>query len=381
MKKLVKILTVTIVFLLSALMLVSCLRDVADVSDDSGVGRPGMEDKQQEEKDDKQPTAPDKDKDGDKDKDEERKKVPDDYVEPPLDNKGDGEPEDPDGNDGEKTVADGKLWSFENGKYTFNFPKRDKTAEKNISDIAYLYGTKFEDQPDDWYCGKSTYDETTGEVTYGWDRYQSTIDLVEKYGAIYRGDTTRKVCYFTFDCGYEFGPTAGILDTLKEKEVSGTFFLTGDYVETEHDLIKRMLDEGHIVGNHTVSHLHCNQLSGEEFIAEVEGLEDMFYEQFPDADPLIFFRPPYGNSNEYILALTQKMGYHTVMWSYTYMDYDTDNQLPYDEAMAKVKAGLHPGCVYLFHTESTTNAAILGDFIDWVRAQGYEILPICDAIQ
>lgn len=368
MKKTVKILVLMTVVLLSCVMMWSCLRDAAEVSKDAGVGR--FDDTEQTEKKD-DTDVEDKDVEGED---------PEKDVDPPLDDKNDEKEDEPE-DEPEKPVSTGALWSFKDGKYTYNFPKRDGSAAKNISDIASLYGTKLDDQPDDWYCGKSTYDEATGEVTYVWDRYQSTIDIIDKYGAIYRGDTTKKVCYFTFDCGYEFGPTPSILDTLKEKQVAGTFFLTGDYVKSEHDLIKRMLDEGHIVGNHTVSHPHCNQLSGEEFIEELEGLEEMFYEQFPDADPLIFFRPPYGNCNEYILALTEKMGYHTVMWSYTYMDYDTDNQLSYADAMAKVKSGLHPGCVYLFHTESVTNAAILGDFIDWIRAQGYEILPICDIIE
>ena len=375
MKKKTGILALAAVMIMTALMLLSCLRDVAEVSEHAGVGRDvinGQSDKEPQdektpddaEKSDKTPTTPE---DPDGEKTENGEKDPDGGQGP------DDTPDTPD-------TATGKMWEYKDGKYIYHFPKRDKSGEKNLSDIAHLYGTAFDDQPDDWYCGKSTYDETTGEATYVWDRYQSTIDTVEKYGAIYRGDTEKKVCYFTFDCGYEFGPTPKILDTLKEKGVAGTFFLTGDYVESEHDLIKRMLDEGHIVGNHTVNHVHCNQVSGEEFIKELEGLEDMFYEQFPDADPMIFFRPPYGNCNEYVLALNEKMGYHTVMWSYTYMDYDTDNQLSYDDAMAKVKAGLHPGAVYLFHTESVTNAAILGEFIDWVRGQGYEIMPICDVI-
>ena len=385
MKRKMRFLAAVIVILLSAVMLAACLRDAADVSDSSGVGRPTKENTEN--------TDQSNDRTSDKNDDDGKTGTdkPDDYVDPPLDNKdddptdsdpvdGDGDEENKDGDkDGE--VVTGKLWSFENGKYTFNFPERDKSGENNISDIAYLYGTTFEDQPNDWYPGKTSYDEATGEVTYVWDRYQSTIDAVNKYGAIYRGDTSRKVCYFTFDCGYEFGPTADILDTLKEKEVSAIFFLTGDYVESEYDLMKRMLDEGHIIGNHTMSHLRLTQISGEEFIKEHEDLEDIFYEQFPDAEPMIFCRPPYGSCNEYTLALAQKMGYHTVMWSYTYMDYDTNNQLPHDEALAKLKSGLHPGAVYLFHTESTTNAAILGEFIDWVRAQGYEILPICDIIE
>jgi len=287
----------------------------------------------------------------------------DGYTEPPL------------------SKDDGKTsWSLKNGKYTFSFAPRDEDGAKDFSDISSLYGVDLPDQPDDWYCGKSTYDETTGEVTVTWDRDAGTLETLEKYGGIYRGDTTKKVCYFTFDCGYEFGPTASILDTLKEKEVSATFFVTGDYVKTEHDLMARMLDEGHVLGNHTVSHAHCTDLSAAELKEEVDGLEEMLLSQFPDMEPMVFFRPPYGNCNEYVLAVMHKLGYYSVMWSYTYMDYDTNNQLSYSDAMAKVKSGLHPGCVYLFHTESTTNAAILGDFIDWVRAQGYEILPLADII-
>lgn len=281
----------------------------------------------------------------------------------------------------ETKTDDGQMWSYKDGKYTFNFKERDKSAEKDLSDIASLRGVALDDQPDDWYFGKSTYDESTGEVTYIWDRSQNTIDTCEQYGAIYRGDTERKVIYITFDCGYEYGTTASILDTLKEKQVSSIFFVTGAYVKSEHALMERMLNEGHIIGNHTVNHLRASTLSGEDLIKELENLEDMFYEQFPDAEPLIFYRPPYGNCDKYVLALTHKMGYHTVLWSYTYMDYDTDNQISYTEAMNKVKGGLHPGAVYLFHAESKTNAAILGDFIDWVREQGYEILPVCDIIQ
>lgn len=351
MKKLTGKTAILLAALLCASALTGCTDNHADVSDNAGVERvPGNIIK------DDDPEDPDADIDKD-----------------PSDADGDKQSDD--------KTDDGKLWSVENGKYTYNFPARNRHGKIDISDIASLFGTAFDDQPDDWYPGRSIYDESTGEVTVVWDRSKSTIDKVEEYGAIYRGDTTRKVCYFTFDCGYEYGPTGDILDTLKEKEVPGIFFLTGDYVESEDELIKRMMDEGHIIGNHTVKHKRCTELKGEDFIAQLEGLEDMFYEKFPDAAPIIFFRPPYGNCNEYTLALTQKMGYHTVMWSYTYVDYDTDNQLPHDEALEKLKGGLHPGAVYLFHTESTTNAAILGEFIDWVRGQGYEILPICDIVE
>ena len=199
-----------------------------------------------------------------------------------------------------------------------------------------------------------------------------------QYDAVYLGDETQKVIYLTFDSGYENGCTEKVLDVLKKHNAPAAFFLVGNYIEKNADLVRRMVDEGHIVGNHMVNHKRSTLLTAQQFVDEMQGLEDLFYANHPNADPMIYYRPPYGNCNEYTLRLADKMGYKTVMWSYTYMDYDTNNQPSYADAMAKVKSGLHPGAVYLFHTESTANNAILGDFIDWARAQGYEFLPVCD---
>ncbi len=280
--------------------------------------------------------------------------------------------------EGETPPADGKNWAFVNGKYEYYFAERDKTAQLDLSDMAGVPNEPFADQPNDWYGGKVTYDEATGQVTYGWDRYDSTIKVLDQYGGIYRGDTESKVLYLTFDCGYEYGLTGDLLDILKEKNVPAIFFVTGQYVKEETELIGRMLDEGHLVGNHTVRHKRATTLSAQDFVNELQELEDMFLTSFPDADPMLYYRPPYGNCNEYTLRLADKMGLRTVMWSFTYQDYDVNNQPTYEEAMAKVKTGLHPGAVYLFHTESTANVSIMGDFIDWARGQGYEFLPICD---
>ncbi|MBQ4354329.1 MAG: polysaccharide deacetylase family protein [Clostridia bacterium] len=363
-----KKLSAAAVLLFTALTLTACLRGETEIAKDAGIGR--ETDAKYEDRD---PAI----NPGDLQNQPETSAG---YTPPPLDSPeitGTDTPSETDAS-AETPPADGKTWAFVNGKYEYYFTPRDKTAQNDLSDMANVSTAPFEDQPDDWYIGKTSYDESTGEVTYTWDRYDSTIQKVEQYGGIYRGDTSQKVCYFTFDCGYEYGPTGDILDVLKEKQVPGIFFLTGQYVKEEKELIQRMLDEGHIVGNHTVGHYRGTKLTAQQFVDEMQGLEDLFYAQFPDADPMIYYRPPYGNCNEFTLRLADKMGYRTVMWSYTYMDFDTSNQLPYADAMAKVKSGLHPGAVYLFHTESTTNAAILGDFIDWVRAQGYEILPICD---
>lgn len=281
----------------------------------------------------------------------------------------------PDGSHNPSTQTE-LSWDFKNGKYVYTFPERDDSGLSRISEMESFSRAMFEDQPNDWFFGKTTRNEATGEVTYVWDRYQSTIDTLKEYGAIYRGDETQKVVYLTFDNGYENGTTAQILDILKEKNVPATFFVNGHYVESAPHLIRRMLEEGHIIGNHCVNHYDLTEVSAETFVKELQGLEDIYYATFPDAPPMIYFRPPSGNSNEWVLKLADMMGYTTVMWSWAYGDYDTNNQPSVETALQKVKDGLHNGCVYLLHPESTTNAAMLGEMIDWIRSQGYEFLPL-----
>ncbi len=273
------------------------------------------------------------------------------------------------------------MWSYENGKYTYDIPAPARNLS-DLSDINSTPRTLFEDQGDDatgsWYPGSVVRDLVTGEVTYNWDRYQSTKDLIEKYNGIYRGDETEKVCYLTFDSGYELGYTTLLLDTLKEKNCPATFFLVGHYYRTEKELVNRMIDEGHIVGNHTINHYNMTTVSAETFIEEIETVEREIAEMYPNAMQLRYWRPPMGACSEWVLKMADKMGLVTVMWSFAYYDYDPDNQPTYEVALNKAKSGLHNGCVYLFHTESATNAAMLGELIDWIRAQGYEIRPICD---
>ena len=275
-------------------------------------------------------------------------------------------------------------WWIEDGLYRYDIPKQNTSGMATMEEMAAFPTTRFEDanKPpyiDNWYPGNVVYDESTGEAEILWDRFDSTKDTFRKYGAIYRGDETRKVCYLTFDCGFEWGATAPILDALRDKGAPGTFFLTGYYVNTEsnRELIRRMLDEGHVVGNHTYNHLDMTTLTAEEVIREMRSVEEAYKAVFPDAPDMLFFRPPAGAVNEWLLRLEAKMGYRTVTWSYTYKDYDRYNQWPYEDALNILKEHLHPGCVYLLHAESTTNAAILPEFIDWIRAQGYVIEPLC----
>ncbi|MBR3423817.1 MAG: polysaccharide deacetylase family protein [Clostridia bacterium] len=224
-----------------------------------------------------------------------------------------------------------------------------------------------------WYMGKTVYDAATGEISTVFERDSATLETLEKYGGIYLKNPDQKVVYLTFDCGYENGFTPKILDVLKEKNAKGIFFVTGAYIDTASDIIRRMLDEGHLVGTHTNNHKNMALLSAEEFIDEILSNEEKLKSHIPDAPDMIYYRPPMGATSEWALAMAQAMGLTTVMWSWTQYDYDPDNQPDPYSALENAKSGLRPGCVYLLHAVSATNASILGDLIDFIRAQGYEI--------
>ena len=281
----------------------------------------------------------------------------------------------------EAPVSDEPTYSVEDGKYVYFIPEPDRSTLSDLSDIKAMSNALFNDNAKDdttgsWWPGKTERNQTTGEVTYKYDRTKETLAALDKYNAIYRKNEEEKVIYLTFDCGYENGWTEPILDILKEKNAPGLFFLTGHYVETAEAQIRRMLDEGHLIGNHTVNHINATQVTPEKFIEEIEGLEKMIKDRFPDSSPILYYRPGYGACNERSIALADKMGLYTVLWSWAYYDYDEQNQMDPATALLKAKQGLHNGAVYLFHTVGPTNAAILGDFIDYVRAEGYEIRPI-----
>ena len=290
-------------------------------------------------------------------------------------------------------------WTVLNGKYVYEMPRRISRDLNALNALDAFSHIRFEDsvQPpdkDQWYPGRVIYHEDTHEPEYVWawpgstaDRKQSTLDTLAKYGAIYRGDETKRVIYLTFDCGYEYGATEKILDTLKDKQAPATFFLTGSYARGEshdfeqaylHSLIRRMLDEGHMLGNHTNTHPDMTTKTAAEVADELIRVEEAVKEYFPDAPDLLYFRPPEGDVDEWLIRAAAQLGYRTVLWSFAYSDYRTESQPTYEEGIEAVKRGLHPGCVYLLHAESFTNADILAEFIDWVRSQAYDILPLCD---
>jgi peptidoglycan-N-acetylmuramic acid deacetylase len=180
------------------------------------------------------------------------------------------------------------------------------------------------------------------------------------------------VVYLTFDEGYENGYTAKILDILKEKNVHAVFFVTGAYAKEQNELLKRMVAEGHEIGNHSVSHPSGGMpsLTMEQQLQEMEELQN--YVEEVCQYKMYLFRPPAGIFSEQSLAVTASFGYRTVMWSFAYADWDPDNQPSTADALNKMEGRLHNGAIYLLHAVSATNTAVLGEFIDYVRAQGYE---------
>lgn len=198
---------------------------------------------------------------------------------------------------------------------------------------------------------------------------------MEKYGAFTVDTTGEKVLYLTFDCGYEHeNLTSKVLDVLKEKGVTATFFCTLDHIKKETDLIARMIKEGHIVGNHSTTHPSFANISREKMVKEIEETENYLRENFGYSAK--YFRFPAGEYNESALELISSLGYSSVFWSVAYDDWDTSKVRGKDYAKEKVMSRLHPGAVILLHSVSKDNSEALGEIIDKAREQGYRFESI-----
>lgn len=194
-------------------------------------------------------------------------------------------------------------------------------------------------------------------------------DLMAANHAYYL-DTIPRSLYLTFDEGYENGYTAQILDVLKENNVPAAFFVTGPYLEKEEELVRRMFDEGHIVGNHTVHHPSMPQLESTDKAAEeVVKLTEMCKEKY--GQDMKYFRPPRGEYSERTLRLTSDLGYTNVFWSFAYKDWDVKNQKGTEYAYDQIKKGVHDGAVLLLHAVSKDNADVLDRVIKDLKSEGY----------
>ena len=206
----------------------------------------------------------------------------------------------------------------------------------------------------------------------------ATIEELAQYDAYYAADTDEKIIYLTFDAGYENGNTPAILDALKKLNVSATFFVVGTYLESQPDLILRMKNEGHTVGNHTWHHPDMSQLASKDaFEKELKDVEDKYLE-ITGEEMTKFYRPPQGKYSELNLQMAKDLGYKTFFWSLTYVDWYENDQPTKEEALDKLLTRIHPGAIVLLHSTSKTNAEILDELLTRWEEMGYTFGTLSD---
>lgn len=195
-------------------------------------------------------------------------------------------------------------------------------------------------------------------------------EILESNDGICFGNKDKKIIYLTFDEGYEAGYTSKLLEILKNNDVKAAFFITAHYVNTQPELVKQMIDEGHIVGNHTVNHKSMPDLSDEEIKKEVMNLHQSIYDKF--GYEMKHIRPPMGEFSKRTLEVTNSLGYKTVMWSFAYEDWNENKQPDETKSIQKVINNLHNGEIMLLHGNSKTNTNILDTIIKEAKNMGYE---------
>ena len=209
-------------------------------------------------------------------------------------------------------------------------------------------------------------------------RGSATAGELAPLNAAFLGDTSKKRIYLTFDSGYENGATAKILDTLKKHDVPAAFFLVGNYIQRNPELVKRMVEEGHIVGNHTMHHYDMSRLCDESaFSKELTDLEAL-YREVTGRDMEKYYRPPQGIYSQQNLEMANKLGYRTLFWSLAYVDWNNDAQPTREQAMSKLIPRIHNGAVVLLHSTSATNGEILDELLTEWKKMGYSFGEISE---
>ena len=223
-----------------------------------------------------------------------------------------------------------------------------------------------------WYCKRnSKHKQPTLDENFSYIMDYGGFYVDERYS----DNITDKVIYLTFDAGYENGNVTKILDIMRDEGVVGSFFILGNLIDKNPDLVLRMVNEGHIVCNHTINHVNLTNASKEKFNEEVLGLEEK-YKELTGKEMSKFFRPPEGTFSENMLKMAQNLGYRTAFWSFAYADWDNGAQMKSEAAMDKILENLHNGEIMLLHPTSATNAAIMKDLIRELKAQGYRFATL-----
>ena len=215
---------------------------------------------------------------------------------------------------------------------------------------------------------------TEGESPVG----NATAEELARYDAWYLGDTEKPVIYLTFDCGYENGYTEPILDALAKHNAPAAFFVVGNMIESAPDIVRRMAEEGHIVGNHTYHHPDMSAIADEaSFREELESLETL-YRETTGEEMSHFYRPPQGKYSEENLRMAQSLGYQTVFWSLAYVDWYVDNQPTAEQAFSKLLPRIHDGAIVLLHSTSKTNTEILDELLTRWEEMGFTFASLED---
>ena len=223
-----------------------------------------------------------------------------------------------------------------------------------------------------WYCKRNT--------EHKQPQCAPELKYIEEVGGIYvdreHGDgEAEKVIYLTFDVGYENENVGKIMDIMAEEGVRGSFFILGNVIDRAPALVMRMVEEGHVVANHTTSHRNLTGVGEDVLRCEIETLEKK-YRDLTGREMSKFFRPPEGTFDRDMLERVKQMGYRTVFWSFAYADWDNKAQMSEEAAMKKILPNLHNGEIMLLHPTSATNAAIIGDLITELKAQGYRFATL-----
>lgn len=247
----------------------------------------------------------------------------------------------------------------------------DKVIHGNLTKVSPILSNSTETK--NWGLGgfKSQGQQPTGTAS---------VEEMKKYNAYYMGSADEKVIYLTFDCGYENGNTEPILDALKKHNAPGTFFVVGHFLESAPEMVKRMVAEGHAVGNHTYHHPDMARISDEvQFKKELESVSEKFKEII-GKDIETYYRPPQGKYNINNLKMADKFGYKTFFWSLAYADWNQNSQPSRETAMSKLTERIHPGAVVLLHNTSKTNGEVLDDLLTKWEEMGYTFKPLSHLI-
>ena len=272
-------------------------------------------------------------------------------------------------------------------KYLFRRPARSRTLL--ILAAAYIIGAGAGNLYSFLRSEQKTVQTSSSSTSWGLSFQEegkrpvgnASVEELAQYDAYFAEDTEEKVLYLTFDCGYENGNMPAILDALKKHRVPAAFFVVGNFIKDNPELIKRMVQEEHIVGNHTLTHPDMSSISSvEAFHKELAGLEKL-YEDLTKTPMTKFYRPPRGIYSTKNLSMAKELGYKTFFWSLAYVDWYEDSQPTKEEAFDKLLTRIHPGAVVLLHSTSKTNAEILDELLTKWEEMGYTFRSLTELVK